>query len=338
MCLALRACAMGVHFIKGRTNYGHYFYSHQLLRLDRACAAVARQIQFTFPQAFEHISHFSGMETNLPTNYHKVHKNPALNLHDPRASALDQFLTEFTHLSPQGKLLTQKMEVDGLLRDKVDAITDHVRHSTQYSTGTPPEHADGQHLDQAHLQPATPDLPVRIRLDTMEIMLREIRDSMHGSANSGSQPGQAQPQAQPLGNPLPATDPRVHAVTAGYWGRLGQPKVATGQAQPRWEPNGYPPLADDRVPQLDLTRQYRTEGPRTQDRRISTTSQPVHTATRRDARRQVHSDVDYQYQAHRRTRQAPPPAPRAPNHRTRQGAVRRQHPPTRRHAGGPQLD
>ena len=153
-----------------------------------------------------------------------------------------------------------------VLRAKVAAIADRVRHDSQTSTT---QHTDqpgvgqGSHTPAPHHQPGRP--PVNERLDTMELMLREIRDSMMQPGGVPVHTGQVQPQGRSLDLPLPARA-RHGSSAASRLAHHSHPAMP-GQAQPREESFRLPSPATDRVSAGRAATDYEADRPDHSDAR-----------------------------------------------------------------------
>ena len=183
------------------------------------------------------------MAKSLPFVTTQSNKNLQRITQDPRAQQLNDFLDEFGKITP-GITAETVRDMDHTLRAKMDAIAQKVRNDAQ--TGDHGEEADtvrqlplpDSPTQQSH------EIPVKIRLDTMEHMLREIRDSVKNSHNPPDLSGQYQPQAAPLGSALHATE----RGTVQSRDSRASPQVAQpGPAQLRREPLGPPPPTKGRL-------------------------------------------------------------------------------------------
>ena len=241
------------------------------------------------------------MATNFISNSGETHKNPILASQDPRAVQLDEFLTEFEATTPgvHGNR-TDIMEADGTLRHKVDAIADRVRHSTQRSTHNPDGDREDVHPNSQVITPDMQELPVKTRLDTMEFMLREIKDSIKNTTPQQAQPGQLQPRVGPLGPTQTARDLTGHVPTYSQNGQPGYTLVESGLAQPQGQPLGRPVLASDGV---DPAAQPRAE----RDRHYSTQSRNTHRGHRVVTRRDPPAYPERPTQQDRTRRASQPP-------------------------------
>ena len=225
---------------KGKNFYANEFPHHATLW---ACSLTPIGTAVTLLQTAKETARFSGMARNFTGNYAKSTNYSPYASNDPRATQVDQFLDEFA--TPTSSMATvPTKDGDPTLREKVDAITERVRHASQ-------EPAVGAYEGSAypHLNPAEQDqgeVPVKMRLDTMELMLKEIRDSMNLAKAHQTTLGQAQPRVEPVGTHPPA---RVWVEQPAMGSRPNngrEPPVMSGQSQPRGGPLGRPLTASDR--------------------------------------------------------------------------------------------
>ena len=140
------------------------------------------------------------------------------------------------------------------LRDKMDVISDRIRHASHQAGGSTSNETTG--TQEVHTQP-----PVADRLDNLEVrynnihsFMEEIRDSIRSGTFQTAQPGQAQPRGEPLGNPLPAKGPPV-GVTPIPDHRTG---AAAEFRRPGYGLNLPPPLLTPHVPAHSRTHRRKT--------------------------------------------------------------------------------
>ena len=227
------------------------------------------------------------MASSLPSQSTKSSLNPLHSSRNPLAKEVDDFLSGFDHLDNQN-LASPTLLGNDALRAKMDAITSRVRHPSLPVATLPDDLASQEEITSA--QPLRTELPVKQRLDSFEVMRKEIRDSMT-----------LQRQPQPL--------------------------AALGQVQPRRGPFGLPPPAKDRRSRDDHRPSHRSPAPPQLDGRQRSQYSDYDTdrprpafAMPHQARRRDHHQVPMRPKRRRRSRNTTPPPP----------ASRRRYPAPRR--------
>ena len=159
---------------------------------------------------------------------------------------LDSFLQEFDMAQPGSTTdsSSQRNEND-TLRNKVDAIADRVRHNSLPSNTNGDGSTHGVHNPTSPHNSPQHEIPVRTRLDTIETMLKEIRDNMKMAAMLPAQTGQAQPRGVAAANPMPAVHHHELNRTSDSGTRPGTGHVTLGQPQLQGAPLGRTQVAND---------------------------------------------------------------------------------------------
>ena len=205
---------------------------------------ASRHWTVNFLQTLAPTGRFRGMACNYTGPNTKLTKNPVRISKDPIAVKLDEFLQEFAGLPRDSNQQTMAERGDAM-RTQLDDITKRIRRDSQPAV---PNEAGEIPVDAQPHSPTGPlhaEIPVRDRLDTMELMLKEIRDSMKNQAKQPAELGQVQPRGAPAGIPPPANGrQRNRSSRAGNGGPADN--VAPGLAQPRGRPLGNPMPANDR--------------------------------------------------------------------------------------------
>ena len=229
--------------------------------------------------------------------------NPLKNRKDAAAAEIDNFLAQFTGTGKEDN--TKSNDYDSMLRAKVDAITNRVRHCSGPATMSNDKgEINPQEVGVIHQQPLLQEeLPVKDRLDSLEVIVREIRDNMRHMPPPVVTSGQAQPQEGPLRSPLPARDHRERRPH-------GHSKGARAPSLSQAEPGPYL-SGDSRRRNTGATfpaqhwTQHGIPRHRTQVRGAANRDFTHETATYTSARHRPHRQSAPAPHTHRRTARAP---------------------------------